>query len=52
MRNKLELRDKIYRGIKTALERLISNRAKENDFLIVSREGKIEKIPAQKLKQN
>jgi hypothetical protein len=52
MRNRIELRDKIYKGIKSAIEKLISSRARDNDFLIVSRNGKIVKIPAKDLKQH
>ncbi|MCK9212595.1 MAG: hypothetical protein M0P61_17325 [Ignavibacteriaceae bacterium] len=52
MENKTELRDKIYRGIKSAIEKLISSRAKDDGFLIVSKNGKIVKIPAKDLKQN
>ncbi len=49
MENKNELRDKILEGIKSAIEKLISSRAKDNDFLIVSKNGKIVKIPAKDL---
>jgi len=52
MNNRDELREKIYRGIKTAIDRLISSRAKENEFLVVSKDGKIVKIPANEIKQN
>jgi len=52
MENRIELRNKILRGIKSAMEKLIASRAKDNDFLIVSKNGKIVKIPAKDLKQN
>ena len=51
MKDRIELREKIYKGIKTAIERLISFRAKENEFLIISKDGKIAKIPAKEIKQ-
>lgn len=52
MNNKIEFRNKIYHGIKTAIERLIISRAKDDEFLIVSKEGKIVKIPAKEIKRN
>lgn len=52
MINKIELRNKIFLGIKLAIEDLIKLRAKENDFLIVSKKGKIVKIPAKDLVKN
>jgi len=52
MENKTVLRDKIFRGIKSAVDKLISSRAKEDGFLIVSKNGKIFKIPAKDLKQS
>ena len=52
MKNRTELREKIFKGIKTAIERLISDRAKENEFLIISKDGKIIKIPASEIKQS
>ncbi|MFO7526428.1 MAG: hypothetical protein R6W68_13335 [Ignavibacteriaceae bacterium] len=50
MNNRTELRNKILTGIRSAVNKLIDSRAKDNDYLIVSRNGKIEKIPARKLK--
>ncbi len=50
MKNKVELRNKIYQGIKAAVEKLIASRAKNNEFLIVSKDGKIVKIPANDIK--
>ena len=52
MINKDELGDKIFQGIKAAIDKLIIARAKDNDFLIVSRDGKIVKIPAKELLEN
>lgn len=52
MQNRIELRNKIFLGVKKAVEKLIASRAKENDFIIVSRNGKIEKIPAKEIQQN
>lgn len=51
MKNRIELREKIYKGIKAAIERLISSRAKENEFLIVSKGGRIVKVPASEIIQ-
>ncbi|MEO8233647.1 MAG: hypothetical protein ABI638_15315 [Ignavibacteriota bacterium] len=52
MKNTVELREKIFEGIKSSIEKLIASRAKNNEFLIVSKDGKIVKIPAKELKQN
>ncbi|MFH1195494.1 MAG: hypothetical protein V1720_07255 [bacterium] len=49
MKNKIELRDRIFRGIKAAVDKLITARAKEDDFLIVSKDGKIVRVPAKKI---
>jgi len=49
MKNRIELRNKVYAGVKLAIERLIAERAKENDYLIISRNGKIIRVPAKEL---
>lgn len=38
MKNKVELRNKIYQGIKTAIKNLITSRGKDNELLIVSKD--------------
>ena len=52
MINKDELGDKIFQGIKAAIDKLIVARAKDNGYLIVSKDGKIVKIPAKELLEN
>jgi hypothetical protein len=52
MENKVELRTKIFRGIKAAIEKLISTRASEKGFIIISKNGKIVKIAANELKKS
>ena len=52
MINNDELREKIFNGVKAAIDKLISERAKNNEYLIVSRDGKIVKIPAKELIKN
>ena len=49
MQNKNELRNKIYNGIKSALEKLVSASAKNDDYLVISKEGKVYKVPAKEL---
>ena len=49
MINRIELRNKIYQGAKLAIDRLIEERAKNDDYLIISRGGKIIKVPAKEL---
>ncbi len=44
-----ELREKIYRGVKSAVDKLIAARAKDDDYLIISENGKIVKVPAKTL---
>lgn len=51
MINRVELRNKIYKGVKLAIDRLIEERAKNDDYLIISRNGKIVKVPAKELKR-
>ncbi len=45
------LREKIMKGMRLAIDRLIEERQKTDDYLIVSRNGKIVKIKARKLKR-
>ncbi|KUG26811.1 hypothetical protein ASZ90_003327 [hydrocarbon metagenome] len=44
------LRNKIFAGTKSAVSKLIETRARENDYLIVTKNGKIIKLPAKSLK--
>lgn len=46
MKNKVEIRNMIYQGIKAAVGKLIPSQAKDYEFLIVSKDGNIVKIPA------
>jgi hypothetical protein len=50
MKQNNRLRNKIYTGTKSAVDKLIKTRAKEDDYLIVARNGKIVKLPAKSLK--
>jgi hypothetical protein len=52
MKNRIELRNKIFKGIKTSIDRLITSRAKNGESLTISKDGKIVRIPAKELKQN
>ena len=52
MKNKTELRNKIIIGIRTALEKLITSSAKNDEYLIISKDGKIVKVPAKQLQQH
>jgi hypothetical protein len=49
MINRKELRVKIMNGIIAAHEKLIISKAKDDDYLVVSKDGKIVKIPAREL---
>ena len=49
MINKLELRNKLIYGIKLAIDKLIEERAKNDAYLIISRDGKTIKVPAKDL---
>jgi len=49
MINKKELSIKIRNGLKSAIEKLVISRAKDDDYLVVSKDGKIVKIPAREL---
>ncbi|MDZ7765604.1 MAG: hypothetical protein U5K00_14495 [Melioribacteraceae bacterium] len=46
MKNRTELREKIINGVRLAVERLIQTKANENDYIVISRNGKILRIPA------
>ena len=52
MQNKTELRLKIFNGINAALEKLIASRAKDDEYLIISKNGKVVRIPAKELLQH
>jgi hypothetical protein len=43
------LREKIMKGMRLAINRLIEERQKTDDYLIISENGKIVKIKARKL---
>lgn len=46
---KLTLTDKALKGGRSAIKKLIAERKKNNDFLIVSRNGKVVKVKARSL---
>lgn len=52
MKNKIDLRDKIFNGIKQSIEKMIEDRAKNNDSIVVSKDGKIIRIPAREILRN
>lgn len=52
MKNKTELREKIINGIRSALKKLVTASAKNDDYLIISKDGKIVKVPAKELQQH
>lgn len=47
--NRTELREKVYQGVKLAIDKLIEERAKEDGYLIISRDDKIVRVPAKEL---
>ncbi len=49
MENRIELRKKILAGVRLAIKKLIAERAKENGYLIVSKNGKVIKVSAKSL---
>jgi len=49
MKNRDELRKKIYDGIKLAIAKLISASAKNDEYLVISKNGKVVKVPAKEL---
>ena len=49
MENRIELRKKNFRGVRLAIKKLIAERAKENGYLIVSKNGKVIKVSAKSL---
>jgi hypothetical protein len=44
--DRAEIRDKIMAGCKLAVKRLIERKKKENAFIIISKDGKVVKVPA------
>jgi len=52
MLNRIELRTKINIGIRTALEKLIASSAKNDEYLVISQNGKIVRVPAKELQQH
>jgi len=48
-RKKLSLTDKVLKGGRKAIKNLIEERKKTDDFLIVSRNGKVVKVKARSL---
>lgn len=46
---KLTLTDKALKGGRSAIKKLIAERKKNNDYLIVSRKGKVVKVKAKEL---
>jgi hypothetical protein len=52
MENKLELRNKIIIGIRMALEKLIASSAKNDEYLVISKDGKIVRVLAKDLQQH
>ncbi|QQS37592.1 MAG: hypothetical protein IPM56_06460 [Ignavibacteriales bacterium] len=47
--NSDELREKVYQGVKLAIDKLIEERAKEDGYLVISRDDKIIRVPAKEL---
>ena len=43
---------KVAKGLKLAFERLVKESAKNDDYLVFSKNGKIVKVKARKLKRN
>lgn len=52
MKNRKKLREKIFKGVQLAIEKLIALSAKNDDSLVFYQDGKIIKIKARKLKQS
>ena len=52
MENKIELRNKIIIGIRKALEKLIASSAKNDEYLVISQNGKIVRVPAKELQKD
>ena len=44
-----EVSDKIMKGFKLAIKRMIERIKKEGGYLVISKNGKIEKVPAKEL---
>jgi len=51
MKNQKKLREKIFKGVQLAIEKLIALSAKNDDSLVFYQDGKIMKIKARELKQ-
>ena len=52
MENKIELRNKIIIGIRKALEKLIASSANNDEYLVISQNGKIVRVPAKELQKD
>jgi hypothetical protein len=52
MENKIELRNKIIIGIRMASEKLIASSAKNDEYLVISKDGKIVRVPAKELQKH
>lgn len=52
MKNRKELREKILKGITIAIEKLIALSQKNDDSLVLYRDGKIICVKARELKQH
>lgn len=50
MQNSKSLHNKILKGVRLAVERLINETAERDGYLVISEKGKIVKIKARKLK--
>lgn len=50
MKNEKQIREKILKGIKLAIKKLIASSKKNDDYLVLSQNGKIVKVKARDLK--
>jgi hypothetical protein len=48
-KERVEISDKIMTGFKLAIKRLVEKTKKEGGYLVISRNGKVEKVPAKDL---
>ncbi|WP_155523216.1 hypothetical protein [Paracnuella aquatica] len=46
-----EIRDKVLKGSKLAVQRLLDRKKRDNAFVVVSQDGKVLKVAAKDLKQ-
>ncbi|MBE7174396.1 MAG: hypothetical protein INR73_27745 [Williamsia sp.] len=46
-----EIKDKVLKGGKLAIERLLEAKSKENTFVVISDKGKVVKVEAKSLKK-